>query len=76
VAVYATMGAIVILLLTMTEDYSERLARAATKLEHLWGDDLAMQIVMLGVAAVLLLTWPNLPVAYARRRLRDRRRGG
>ena len=74
VAVYATSGAIVIFLLGMTRDFAERYRGAvAIAEEQLWFDERAIDLIMLVVAAVLLLTWPNLPVAFARRRLRRRR---
>lgn len=72
-AVYATSGAIVILLLGMTKDFADRCRQAGVMMEEADEFGFDESVLVLFVAVLLLLTWPNLPVAFARRRLRRRK---
>ncbi len=78
VSVYATVGAIVILLMSRMKSFSERwqtgIRMAERGAEELWPfDEQVVDLILFVVVAVLLLTWPALPVSFARRHLKQRR---
>jgi hypothetical protein len=74
-SVYATVGAIVILLLSQTESFTERWQGAIRMAETELGpfQDHLVDLVLLFVVVLLLLTWPPLPVSFAYRHFKRRR---